>query len=322
MVPSFPRCSALKLSLLSPQVAEGSAGRELSPRKKSPSAASSAVPEEERCARRPPPEGAGSAVVGSEARPLERAAAGGWCRSCQAQLAELRKQAARLAAGGCPPNAPPVSEGCRLREGREKGGGKLGPGARRCVPRGYGTPGVLRSGRVLQKFQGLQALVYLEVPLRVLCAGNAVGCRDKETEIRSDFDGGSGAAQRTPSGHGERRIQASPVLSRLWKRTETAGGSARLLLLGGRETPLTPPYVPTRVPPRGGGREEAGEELCGALAARCFSGFPRVPEGLESFRVVSLESAARGDSGSEWIKCMNAPEVARCVPFLLLCFCL
>ncbi|XP_048804979.1 kinesin-like protein KIF26A isoform X2 [Lagopus muta] len=88
-------------------VAEGSAGRELSPRKKSPSAASSAVPEEERCARRPPPEGAGSAVVGSEARPLERAAAGGWCRSCQAQLAELRKQAARLAAGGCPPNAPP-----------------------------------------------------------------------------------------------------------------------------------------------------------------------------------------------------------------------
>ncbi|XP_042725488.1 kinesin-like protein KIF26A, partial [Lagopus leucura] len=46
-------------------------------------------------------------VVGSEARPLERAAAGGWCRSCQAQLAELRKQAARLAAGGCPPNAPP-----------------------------------------------------------------------------------------------------------------------------------------------------------------------------------------------------------------------
>ncbi|XP_052549780.1 kinesin-like protein KIF26A [Tympanuchus pallidicinctus] len=88
-------------------VAEGSAGRELSPRKKSPSAASSAVPEEERCARRPPPEGAGSAAVGSEARPLERAAAGGWCRSCQAQLAELRKQAARLAAGGCPPNAPP-----------------------------------------------------------------------------------------------------------------------------------------------------------------------------------------------------------------------
>ncbi|XP_042669550.1 kinesin-like protein KIF26A [Centrocercus urophasianus] len=88
-------------------VAEGSAGRELSPRKKSPSAASSVVPEEERCARRPPPEGAGSAAVGSEARPLERAAAGGWCRSCQAQLAELRKQAARLAAGGCPPNAPP-----------------------------------------------------------------------------------------------------------------------------------------------------------------------------------------------------------------------
>lgn len=88
-------------------VAEGSAGRELSPRKKPPSAASSAAPEEERCARRPPPEGAGSAAVGSEARPLERAAAGGWCRSCQAQLAELRRQAARLAAGGCPPNAPP-----------------------------------------------------------------------------------------------------------------------------------------------------------------------------------------------------------------------
>ncbi|XP_072195192.1 kinesin-like protein KIF26A isoform X2 [Excalfactoria chinensis] len=88
-------------------VAEGSAGRELSPRKKPPSVASSAAPEEERCARRPPPEGAGSAAVGSETRPLERAAAGGWCRSCQAQLVELRRQAARLAAGGCPPNAPP-----------------------------------------------------------------------------------------------------------------------------------------------------------------------------------------------------------------------
>ncbi|XP_064515384.1 kinesin-like protein KIF26A isoform X2 [Pseudopipra pipra] len=82
-----------------PGVAEGSAARELSPRKR-PGA------EEERCASRPPPEGAGAAA-GAEQRPLERAAAGGWCRSCQAQLAELRRQAARLAAGGCPPNAPP-----------------------------------------------------------------------------------------------------------------------------------------------------------------------------------------------------------------------
>ncbi|NXG46956.1 KI26A protein, partial [Psilopogon haemacephalus] len=76
--------------------AEGSAARELSPRKRPP------VPEEERCASRPPPEGAGAAA-GAEPRPLER----GWCRSCQAQLVELRRQAARLAAGGCPPNAPP-----------------------------------------------------------------------------------------------------------------------------------------------------------------------------------------------------------------------
>ncbi|XP_068874507.1 kinesin-like protein KIF26A isoform X3 [Aphelocoma coerulescens] len=83
------------------KVAEGSAARELSPRKRPPAAA-----EEERCASRPPPEGAGAAA-GAEPRPLERAAAGGWCRSCQAQLAELRRQAARLAAGGCPPNAPP-----------------------------------------------------------------------------------------------------------------------------------------------------------------------------------------------------------------------
>lgn len=135
MVPSFPRCSALRLSLLSPQVAEGSAGRELSPRKKPPSAASSAAPEEERCARRPPPEGAGSAAVGSEARPLERAAAGGWCRSCQAQLVELRRQAARLAAGGCPPNAPPVSGGCRLREGREGRGQARSRGVQVCAPR-------------------------------------------------------------------------------------------------------------------------------------------------------------------------------------------
>ncbi|XP_071282428.1 kinesin-like protein KIF26A isoform X4 [Agelaius tricolor] len=83
------------------RVAEGSGVRELSPRKRPPAAA-----EEERCASRPPPEGAGAAA-GAEPRPLERAAAGGWCRSCQAQLAELRRQAARLAAGGCPPNAPP-----------------------------------------------------------------------------------------------------------------------------------------------------------------------------------------------------------------------
>ncbi|XP_030308439.1 kinesin-like protein KIF26A [Calypte anna] len=83
------------------KVAEGSAARELSPRKRPPVAA-----EEERCASRPPPEGAGAAA-GAEPRPLERATAGGWCRSCQAQLAELRRQAARLLAGGCPPNTSP-----------------------------------------------------------------------------------------------------------------------------------------------------------------------------------------------------------------------
>ncbi|XP_068803747.1 kinesin-like protein KIF26A [Struthio camelus] len=83
------------------KVAEGSAARELSPRKRPPAAA-----EEERCASRPPPEGAGAAA-GAEPRHLERTAAGGWCRSCQAKLAELRRQAARLAAAGCPPHALP-----------------------------------------------------------------------------------------------------------------------------------------------------------------------------------------------------------------------
>lgn len=94
--------------------------RELSPRKRPPA-------EEERCASRPPPEGAGAAA-GAEPRPLERAAAGGWCRSCQAQLAELRRQAARLAAGGCPPNAPPVSAAPAPPGGRGGGGcGSLAP---------------------------------------------------------------------------------------------------------------------------------------------------------------------------------------------------
>ncbi|NXN95927.1 KI26A protein, partial [Rhinopomastus cyanomelas] len=79
-------------------VAEGSAVRELSPRKRPPAPAEE---EQERCASRPPPDGAG-ATAGAEPRPLER----GWCRSCQAQLAELRKQALRLLAGGCPPNVP------------------------------------------------------------------------------------------------------------------------------------------------------------------------------------------------------------------------
>lgn len=106
----------------------------------------------------------------------------------------------------------------------EKGGVRLGPGACRCAPRGYGTPGALRSGRVLRKFQGLQALVYRKVPLRALCAGTAVGCRDKETEIRSDFDGGSGAAQRGLPGHGERWDRAFSALPRLWERTEATGG--------------------------------------------------------------------------------------------------
>lgn len=225
VVPSFPRCSALKLSLLSPQVAEGSAGRELSPRKKPPSAASSAAPEEERCARRPPPEGAGSAAVGSEARPLERAAAGGWCRSCQAQLAELRRQAARLAAGGCPPNAPPVSGGCRLREGREGRGQTRPRGVQVCAPRIW-HPGRFAKREGAAKVSGFAGVGLSEgkVPLRALCAGTAVGCRDKETEIRSDFDGGSGAAQRGLPGHGERWDRAFSALPRLWERTEATGG--------------------------------------------------------------------------------------------------
>lgn len=103
--------------------------RELSPRKRPPAAA-----EEERCASRPPPEGAGAAA-GAEPRPLERAAAGGWCRSCQAQLAELRRQAARLAAAGCPPNAPPVSAGAAP---SAAGGRGRGAGAWPRPARGHG----------------------------------------------------------------------------------------------------------------------------------------------------------------------------------------
>ncbi|XP_078239959.1 kinesin-like protein KIF26A isoform X3 [Pogona vitticeps] len=61
---------------------------------------------EDRCGSRPPPEGAGAAS-GAEPGHLERAAqGGGWCRGCQAKLAELKRQAVKLAAG-CPPLALP-----------------------------------------------------------------------------------------------------------------------------------------------------------------------------------------------------------------------
>ncbi|XP_060117566.1 kinesin-like protein KIF26A [Heteronotia binoei] len=90
-------------------VAEGSSRRdpppslslELPQRKRLPPAAP-----EERCASRPPPEGAGAAS-GGELGHFERAAApGGWCQACQAKLAELRRQALKLAAA-CNSLAPP-----------------------------------------------------------------------------------------------------------------------------------------------------------------------------------------------------------------------
>ncbi|XP_053138801.1 kinesin-like protein KIF26A isoform X2 [Hemicordylus capensis] len=83
-------------------VAEGSPRREptplsleLPPRKRLQPAAP-----EDRCGSRPPPEGAGAAS-GGELSHFERAAAakGEWCPSCQAKLAELKRQALKLAAG-------------------------------------------------------------------------------------------------------------------------------------------------------------------------------------------------------------------------------
>ncbi|XP_008103248.2 kinesin-like protein KIF26A isoform X2 [Anolis carolinensis] len=93
-----------------PGVAEGSPRRdsppslELPARKRLLQPPPPPPPLEERCASRPPPEGAGAAA-GTEPGHLERAAGGGrgagggWCRSCQAKLAELRRQALKLAAG-------------------------------------------------------------------------------------------------------------------------------------------------------------------------------------------------------------------------------
>ncbi|XP_058018804.1 kinesin-like protein KIF26A isoform X3 [Ahaetulla prasina] len=63
-----------------------------------------AVPED-RCGSRPAPEGAGAATAG-ELGHFEEAAKGEWCRSCQAKLAELKRQAAKLASGYNSP-APP-----------------------------------------------------------------------------------------------------------------------------------------------------------------------------------------------------------------------
>ncbi|XP_061468271.1 kinesin-like protein KIF26A isoform X2 [Rhineura floridana] len=60
---------------------------------------------EDRCSSRPAPEGAGAAS-GSELGHFERPAKGGWCRTCQAKLAELKRQAVKLAAG-CNSLAPP-----------------------------------------------------------------------------------------------------------------------------------------------------------------------------------------------------------------------
>uniref|UniRef100_A0A670ZCX7 Kinesin family member 26A n=1 Tax=Pseudonaja textilis TaxID=8673 RepID=A0A670ZCX7_PSETE len=90
-------------------VTEGGSRREITPlslefpQRKRP--LQPAVPED-RCGSRPAPEGAGAASAG-ELSHFEGAAKGEWCRSCQAKLAELKRQAAKLASGSsCP--APPV----------------------------------------------------------------------------------------------------------------------------------------------------------------------------------------------------------------------
>ncbi|XP_074852506.1 kinesin-like protein KIF26A [Carettochelys insculpta] len=91
-----------------PGVAEGSSGREppplpleLSPRKRLQPGA-----DEDRCGSRPPPEGAGAVSV-AELGHFERAGKGGWCKNCQAKLAEFKKQALKLAASNSPANSLP-----------------------------------------------------------------------------------------------------------------------------------------------------------------------------------------------------------------------
>ncbi|CAM2116322.1 unnamed protein product [Caretta caretta] len=90
------------------KIAEGSSGREpaplsleLAPRKRLPPAA-----DEDRCGSRPAPEGAG-AVSLAELGHFERTGKGGWCKNCQVKLAELKKQAVKLAASSSPANSLP-----------------------------------------------------------------------------------------------------------------------------------------------------------------------------------------------------------------------
>ncbi|KAJ6661891.1 hypothetical protein lerEdw1_013062 [Lerista edwardsae] len=80
-------------------VAEGSPRHE-------PTPLSLELPPKTRCGSRPPPEGAGAAS-GGELSHFERAVKGGWCPSCQAKLADLKRQAATLAAG-CNSLGPPI----------------------------------------------------------------------------------------------------------------------------------------------------------------------------------------------------------------------
>uniref|UniRef100_A0A8C3SIB8 Kinesin family member 26A n=1 Tax=Chelydra serpentina TaxID=8475 RepID=A0A8C3SIB8_CHESE len=71
------------------------------PRKRLPPAA-----DEDRCGSRPAPEGAGAASL-AELGHFERGGKGGWCKNCQVKLAELKKQAAKLASSSSPPNSLP-----------------------------------------------------------------------------------------------------------------------------------------------------------------------------------------------------------------------
>lgn len=250
-------------------MAEGSAARELSPRKRPPTAA-----EEERCASRPPPEGAGAAA-GTEPRPLERAAAGGWCRSCQAQLAELRRQAARLAAGGCPPNAPPVSSptppvqrrappgGSGRRRGEGWGGGwgwgVRGPRERGqvCIPSDLGgerdgKAGDFQAGRALQKFQDFPSralskseTVRLDAP-PLLQSPPARNCYEKIVTLWGGAAGGCAGAVRDAAGCSPAPgYRASSSSRSRWPLTARLGDAVSGLpaaCCGWASQPLRPSY--------------------------------------------------------------------------------
>ncbi|XP_039199266.1 kinesin-like protein KIF26A isoform X2 [Crotalus tigris] len=100
-------------------VTEGGSRREITPlshefpQRKRP--LQPAAPED-RCGSRPAPEGAGAASAG-ELGHFEGTAKGEWCRSCQAKLAELKRQAVKLASGYNFPAPPEATTGECGKEG-------------------------------------------------------------------------------------------------------------------------------------------------------------------------------------------------------------